>query len=143
TIGLGMFCALSGFDDCAAPDICVTDGVGHVCRQVCAVDGDCTQPPASAGPTAEPRNVGRCLLTLTSSTFLTCTIACNPVTKAGASGCPTGYACGYFSTSSVPELTDCEPTGSLAEGGDCTSANCGAGLVCVSTATTNRCRQVC
>ena len=143
TIGRGMTCALSGFDDCAAPDICVGDGVGHVCRQVCGVSADCTQPAFSAGPTAEPGNVAFCLIALTSSTFSTCTLACNPVPKAGASGCPTGYACGYFHTSAVPELTDCEPMGSVAEGGDCTSTACGAGLVCVSTSTTNRCRQVC
>ena len=104
TIGNGMLCALSGFDDCAAPDICVGDGVGHVCRQVCGVDSDCTAPAVPVGTTPEPGNLAHCLITLTSSTFSTCTLACNPVTKAGASGCPAGYACGYFHTTAALSL---------------------------------------
>jgi hypothetical protein len=143
TVGDGMLCASTGFDDCAAPDICVGDGVGHVCRQVCGVDADCGQRAVAAGTTSEPGNLPRCLITLVSSTFSVCTDACNPVPKAGASGCPQGYACGYFHTATVPELTDCEPPGTVTEGGDCTTAGCAGGLVCVSTATTNRCRQLC
>jgi hypothetical protein len=143
TVGDGMLCASTGFDDCAAPDICVGDGFGHVCRQVCGVDADCSQRAVAAGATSEPGNVPRCLITLVSSTFSVCTVACNPVSKAGASGCPQGYACGYFHTAAVPELTDCEPPGTLGEGGDCTTTGCAGGLVCVSTATTNRCRQLC
>jgi hypothetical protein len=137
-----MLCDLSGFDDCAAPNLCIGDGVGHVCRQVCAVDSDCTQPAVPAG-IPEPGNVGHCLITLTSSAASVCTLACNPVPKVGINVCPQGYACGYFHTTAVPELTDCEPAGTIAEGGDCTSVSCAAGLVCVSAGTTNRCRQIC
>jgi hypothetical protein len=143
TVGDGTLCGSTGFDDCAAPDICVGDGVGHVCRQVCGVDADCAERAVAAGATPEPGNVPRCLITLVSSTFSVCTLACNPVSKAGASGCPQGYTCGYFHTAAAPELTDCEPPGTVAEGGDCTTSGCAGGLVCVSTATTSRCRQLC
>lgn len=143
SIGDGQLCATTGFDDCASPDLCVGDGTAHLCRQACNVGSDCHQPAVSVGATPEPNNLGRCLISIGGTTSKVCTFACNPVAAAGASGCPTGYACLYFQTTPVPEATDCEPEGSAGESADCTTTACGVGLVCVSTGTTQRCRQVC
>ena len=143
TVGDGHICATTGFDDCASPDICIGDGTAHLCRQACNVGTDCHQAAVASGTTAEPNNLGRCLITLGGSTIKVCTLACNPVTNAGPSGCASGYACVYFETTPVPELTDCEPAGLLAENDDCSTADCAPGLVCVSTGTTHRCRQLC
>jgi hypothetical protein len=143
SIGDGQLCATAGVDDCALPDLCVGDGTAHLCRQACNVGTDCHQPAASAGATAEPNNLGRCLISIGGTTSKVCTFACNPVTAAGPAGCPTGYVCEYFQTTAVPEATDCEPAGTAGENADCTTAACGGGLVCVSTGTTERCRQVC
>jgi hypothetical protein len=143
TVGDGRICAVTGFDDCASPDICVGDGTGHLCREACNLGADCRQTAVASGTTAEPNNLGRCLISLTGSSTKVCTFACNPVTAAGASGCPSGYACLYFQTTPVPEATDCEPAGAVGENGDCTTADCAPGLVCVSAGSTNRCRQIC
>jgi hypothetical protein len=143
SVGEGQLCASAGFDDCASPDLCIGDGTAHLCRQACRVGSDCHQPAVSAGATPEPNNLGRCLISLGGTTFEVCTLACNPVAAAGPSGCPAGYACQYFQTTPVPEATDCEPAGTAGENADCTTTACAGGLACVSTGTTQRCRQVC
>jgi hypothetical protein len=147
TVATGMVCGTLNADDCLAGNLCSGDVTGstELCRQFCKVDGDCTQAAVPAGATAEPGNVARCIVTYTGTTAMTCTVACNPVTKAGASGCPTGLACVYGGTTTIPELTDCVTPGATVEGGVCTdSSTCAAGLVCVGpTSGTAHCRQVC
>ena len=114
------------------------------CREFCASDTDCKQAAVPSGSTAEPGNVAHCVIDITSTTWKVCSVACNPVTTAGASGCAAGMGCTYGGTTGVPEFTDCETVGTAVEGATCTyTTDCAAGLVCVNNGTTSHCRDVC
>jgi len=131
-------------DDCVAGDLCTSDGTSEECREFCNTDSDCKQPAVASGSTPEPGNVGHCLITIPGTSYELCSIACNPVTAAGASGCAAGLGCIYSGATGVPELTDCETLGTGAEGAACTStADCAAGLACLNNGTTSYCRTVC
>jgi hypothetical protein len=122
-------------------DLCAQRGPNSSaeCAQFCSTDTDCKQP--AAGPAG---NVGHCLLGLTGTSYMLCTTPCNPVTKAGATGCPMGLACDYAGTQSIPELTDCAPAGTVTEGMACTqSTPCAPGLICIGSGTSGTCRDVC
>ncbi len=143
----GQGCGTGGTDDCVAGDLCSSDSASgtFVCRAFCAADSDCKQAAVPVGGTSEPKNIAYCLVTFMNTTAKACTVACNPVTKAGATGCPTGLACIYGGTATIPELTDCATPGAGADGATCTdTTNCAAGFVCVGAAGgTAHCRQVC
>jgi hypothetical protein len=152
TVGNGGLCS-GNPDNCAGPGLCVGGSTGPTsCRDFCNSDADCTQPPVNSGSTSEPNNKAYCLIGITSNgqstPYKVCTYACNPVTHAGASGCPSGMECAYFwgitSPENVTEATDCEAAGTVGDGGDCTSATCKPGFTCVTNAANqNLCRQVC
>ncbi len=131
-------------DDCSAGNLCADDGTNSICRELCAVDTDCKQAPVSSGSTAEPNNVARCTIDITGTTSKVCTFACNPVSKAGASGCLTGMACTWETETGGPELTDCETVGTAVEGATCTyTSDCASGLACIDNGTSSHCRDVC
>jgi hypothetical protein len=139
-------CGTLGSDDCVAGDLCSADSPTGtaICRPFCNGDGDCKQAAVPSGTTAEPGNVAHCVATFTGTTAKACSFACNPVTKAGASGCAAGLACLYGGTMTIPELTDCATVGTLGDGATCaTATDCKSGFVCVGNGTTNHCRQVC
>jgi hypothetical protein len=150
---LGQLCGGAGNDDCIHADICVneTATVGQ-CRQFCNADTDCMQLPASS-PTAGA-NKPYCVYTLTGGTTRICSVACQPVTKAGPSGCAAGLACHVFGFSAggttIPQATDCGAAGAGTNGASCaTNGNddCAEGFGCVSVTnggtTTKTCRQIC
>jgi hypothetical protein len=94
-------------------------------------------------------NVGHCLLGLTGTSATVCTIPCNPVTAAGASGCPTGTGCTGGGTQTIPEFTTCATVGTGTDGTTCTGdSSCASGYVCLQTTnadggTAATCRQIC
>jgi hypothetical protein len=139
---------------CATGDECAggqePDGGGFLCFQQCTTNSNCTEPPVNSGGTSEPKNGPYCVDVVgTGTTPNICSVPCNPVTNAGATGCPDGLACAYEGSTTIPEYTDCVAAGGVASGGTCkdtTLANsCGAGLVCVvtGTSTSGTCRVVC
>ncbi len=141
---------------CATGDVCAggseADGGGYLCYQTCTGTSSCTAPAVPSGTTSEPKNGPYCVDTITGPPVQKiCSVPCNPVTNAGASGCPDGLACGYAAstTSSPAEYTDCEPAGSVLAGGTCTEAtlatSCDFGLVCIvsGTSSSGTCRYVC
>jgi hypothetical protein len=143
----GQACGTGTSDDCVAGDLCSIDSnsaVTSICRQFCATDGDCKQSAVASGTTAEPGNVAHCIIGYSNTSAMTCTFACNPVTKAGANGCPTGLACVYGGTMTIPELTDCLTPGSGLDGTSCMdSSTCAPGFACVGSGMMGACRQVC
>lgn len=144
----GQQCGTGGSDDCTAGDICSTDSstsTTFICRAFCNADGDCKQGAVTSGGTAEPNNVAHCIITFAGTTQKACTDACNPVTAAGASGCPGSLACIYGGTTTIPELTDCGTPGTGTDGASCVdTTGCAAGYVCVGAgAGSTFCRQVC
>jgi hypothetical protein len=147
TVTLGESCSFSAtsVDDCVGGEVCVAETASvATCHEFCTSDSDCTQPAVASGGTAEPSNVGHCLLQLGQSAVSVCTVACNPVTAAGASGCAPGTACAVGITSAMIEVTDCEAAGMGAEGATCTfSRDCAPGLACIDNGATSHCRQVC
>src|SRR5579862_3982649 len=114
----GQGCGTGGTDDCVAGDLCSSDSASgtFICRAFCAADTDCKQAAVPVGGTSEPGNVAHCLVTFMNTTAKACTVACNPVTKAGATLCPTGLACIYGGTATIPELTDCATPGAGTDG---------------------------
>ncbi len=156
TIATGGVCG--GPNNCASGDLCAggtqdDGGPGtFVCLQLCNADGGvpkCTGGAVASGSTSEPKNLPYCLISITNSTppESVCTMPCNPVNLAGASGCPAGLSCLYEGTTTIPELTDCEPPGPLAEGAACTGAtvdtSCGDGMTCVGSGSNFTCTYVC
>ncbi len=143
----GAICGAASSDDCLKGSLCTQEATGlDQCRPFCNADTDCKQ--AAQGGVAT--NVGHCLVTLSMSTAKVCTIACQPVTKAGASGCATGLGCEVFGDTATTQATDCAKLGAGGDGADCTTnktADCAPGSVCVgvtSGATTlYHCRLVC
>jgi hypothetical protein len=129
-------------DDCSAGGLCTKESASYgVCRPFCVGDGDCKQPPVSG----EPQNRARCAITFAGSEGRACTIACNPVTGAGGTGCPGPLGCEVFGTPDLPEVTDCTMLGSGGDGFDCSAQGnpaCALGFTCV-TAGARRCRKVC
>ncbi len=81
--------------------------------------------------------------TVTSTAYPLCTVACNPVSAAGPSGCLAHQLCVYTVTPSGVDTTDCQGSYAGIEGNACSvSTDCDVGLVCVGRAQTH-CRQVC
>lgn len=135
-------------DNCAASSICIPDyslgssTANMICRQFCASDNDCTQPAQTGGAANKPH----CTIDVASTGLKVCTVACNPVTAAGPSGCPTYWYCDVFSTATLSEATDCEYNfgNGTPEGYGCNSnSDCGNGHSCVDNGTTKKCRQNC
>jgi hypothetical protein len=144
TVALGQACNAAA-DDCVHGTQCIADPTTPtlaVCRQLCNTDADCTQ----AAPAGESGNVAHCLLTLSSAGKL-CTLACNPVLAAGASGCPSGLACTLSSSPSVVAYTDCYLAASTnVPGSSCSLPQnaCATGSFCAGSAQgTGTCRQLC
>jgi hypothetical protein len=130
-------------DDCLHGNECTTE---RQCRAYCNSDADCKQPPVAAGPTAEPKNIPRCLFTTSSPTAKLCTVPCNPVTAAGATSCAGSLACEAFGNGSngILEATDCEPPGAGSNGATCvTNGDCAAGFGCFTFNGRSLCRLVC
>ena len=153
TIVSGQACG-PNVGNCSAGTLCIQDSVSaitDVCHQFCNTDTDCTAAAVPAGSTAEPNNVGHCLLDLPGTSATVCTIPCNPAPAAGPSGCPTGTGCMYGAdaNSGIPELTSCGTVGAGTDGIACTTTtDCSGGFTCISTtssggAVTAACRQVC
>lgn len=149
TTANGQSCPSSGMDPCVKGDLCTTDSPdasAGICRMFCAMDSNCTQMAVPSGPTPEPNNTAHCLFTITGTPYKVCTVACNPVSAAGPSGCPAGEGCVYGGTTMppIPELTDCETVGTGTDGTACsTTALCASGFVCVNNGSATICRQVC
>jgi hypothetical protein len=145
---VGELCGSCG-DDCARTEQCLLPGGaggGGVCEQFCGNDSDCKQAPVAVGTTQEASNLGHCLFQIDASQPASprvCSVACNPVAVVGSSGCPTKSGCFYSANGSIPEFTFCGPTGSVGDGGDCSSASCMAGLSCLAVSTQFHCRPVC
>ena len=146
TVGDGQLCG-GAAGNCSRGGICVGNGTIDSCADFCAIDGDCKQPAVPSGTTPEPGNVGRCVFTLTGTPYSLCSFACNPVPKAGAAGCPTGYGCYFGATMTIPELTYCNlpAMGEIPVDGDCTAATapCAPGSECIGTAAKATCRASC
>jgi len=147
TKGNGQLCGPAS-DDCAKGNLCTVESASLLqCRQFCAADSDCKQGAAPGGA----QNTPHCLLTFTGTTAKVCTVACNPVLAAGASGCATGLGCQVFATATIPEATDCALAGAGGDGADCTTngtSDCQGGFTCVQVTGTggtvvNHCRKVC
>jgi hypothetical protein len=146
---LGQLCGATGDDDCVQRSQCISETMTiNQCRDACLTDSDCTQPAASS-PVAGA-NKPHCLIGLTDTTFKVCTVACQPVTAAGASGCATGLACqvfGYMSGGvTIPEATDCAGPGAGTDGSSCATngnGDCAAGFGCVNVGGTKKCRKLC
>jgi hypothetical protein len=134
-------------DDCVRTAQCLfPGGSGGVCEQFCTVDGDCKQSAVAVGPTPEPMNIGHCLFKLGTQMGAPglCSVACNPVSSQGASGCPTGSGCVYAGFGSVPEYTFCNQAGTAGDGQDCsTSFICQPGFSCIGVGAGLKCRAVC
>src|SRR5262249_53554328 len=72
-----------------------------------------------------------------------CTVACNPVSSQGASGCPAGSVCAYRSNNVVLEFTNCERAGTGTDGQPCdVDFHCAPGFSCVQS-TGQLCRALC
>jgi formylglycine-generating enzyme required for sulfatase activity len=141
TIALGQLCNAAA-DDCIHGTQCIADATTPtlaICRQLCSSDADCTQ----AAPAGESGNVAHCLITLSSAKL--CTIACNPVPAAGASGCASGLACTLASAPSVAAYTDCYLSASSTNmpGSSCSVPQnaCASGSFCPQGS--GICRQIC
>src|SRR5262249_24107704 len=100
----GSPCGTTGVDNCVAGDRSSVDSASAstaMCRQFCNTDANCTQAAVKSGSTTEAKNTAHCIITYSGTTQMACTFACNPVTHAGAAGCPTGLACFYGGTSTI------------------------------------------
>src|SRR5262249_674078 len=100
-------------------------------------------PAASVGATAEPSNIGHCVFNSGVGGPAICSLPCNPVAMAGASGCPSDAACIYSATGTIPEFTFCGPAASVGHGQDCAAQQCQIGLSCLAVNTQFHCRPVC
>lgn len=135
-------------DDCVKGTLCTGETASlSQCRQFCIADGDCKQ--AAIGPTG---NIPHCIIGITGAMQEVCTVACNPVLAAGASGCGAGLACQVFRTMAIPQATDCSVGGAGGDAADCKvngNRDCMAGFGCVSVTnmttmvTESRCRKLC
>ena len=127
---------------CAKGDSCL--GPVPTCRRSCENETDCLGTAIPVGDGAEPRNIARC----SSKEFYgngapTCTVPCNPVPLAGASGCASGLGCNYLGYETT-DYTDCQPPGEAEEGEPCTpQLNCRMGPSCVGLTDLSVCRVVC
>lgn len=134
-------------DSCVRTAQCLFPGGGNkgVCTQFCGNDSDCKQSPVSVGGTAEPINIGHCLFMIGVSTGpRICSVACNPVSSQGASGCPPGAGCVYAGFGSTPEYTFCNQAGTAGDGQDCsTTFVCQPGFSCIGVGQGLKCRAVC
>ncbi len=149
TTAIGQTCSADPDDDCVRGSQCLfpgdlTPGNG-VCEQFCAAEGDCHQPPVSVGGTALPANGPHCLFSFSGSgPPLLCSVACNPVSSQGTSGCPTGSVCVYGSNSMFPEFTFCDRAATGTDGQACdANSRCAPGFNCVEVGTDTRCRAMC
>lgn len=129
TVGVGGTCA--ALNDCDAGSVCLGTGV---CAQLCCSATDCPSgqsctPLGDGSGNPLPNGVG----------FCHAATACTPVPN---TGCMTGYQC---TTTMSDGSTDCFTTGTVAEGGDCSTENCQEGLGCfnMGAGTTGHCFRFC
>jgi hypothetical protein len=120
--------------ECKAGYSCIDDGTTNPswCARFCNVDGDCTGTGS------------RCVDELTGNGqplgVVVCSNACDPYAQ---TGCPTGMGCLPFNDT-AGDFTDCAYMGTKSVGQSCTtSAECGDGLMCVSSGTTTTCKRIC
>jgi hypothetical protein len=141
-------CATDPQDNCARGTQCLFPGdfgpADGICEQFCAKESDCTQPAVSVGGTTLPNNKAHCIIPFSGSGPADlCSLACNPVSSRGASGCPSGSVCVYESNATFPEFTFCDRAGSGTDGQPCT-ARCATGFNCLlNTAGMSLCRAMC
>ena len=154
TVTLGHSCTTTP-DDCQAGDECEANF--KYCARLCHTDSDC---PTTAGPLSAS-NVARCgsfdsgaYAAGPANTFR-CTLPCNPVPAAGASGCVSGTKCDQYGAGGGGggggggsggsfNYTDCYYAGTGTDGANCTySSDCAVGYVCVGGSTTPHCRMYC
>jgi hypothetical protein len=146
---VGQLCTTAPADDCQRTTQCLFPGDpvpgNGLCEQICAGDSDCHQPPVSVGGTSLPANAPHCLFAAAGASGpLYCSVACNPVSHQGASGCPTGSVCVYGSNGKFPEFTFCDRAGTGTDGQPCDgNFRCAPGFNCVQIAQTTRCRALC
>jgi hypothetical protein len=99
-----------------------------VCSRLCITDVDC------------PGRGSYCVFSLGSSARV-CSVPCEP---ANGTGCPSGYACRWYSGGPVGYYTDCEPEGTVPLDGLCSSSSdCQADLRCVNFLGDSVCTAVC
>jgi hypothetical protein len=148
----GSICSASS-DDCVHSNVCLPENMAGTllqCRQACNTDADCKQ--GAAGGVAN--NTPHCIVTYTGTSQSFCTVDCQPVTAAGASGCATGLACQVFGFQmpgvdmgmNLLPATDCSGPGAGGDGANCATngdGDCQAGYACVNVGTASHCRQNC
>jgi hypothetical protein len=131
-------------DDCVKGSLCTSESMTlNQCRAFCGADTDCTATPVNGIG-------GKCIITLTGSTYKLCTVPCNPV-FGQPTGCATGLGCEVFGVMGGGQGTDCTVMGSGGDGADCATngnADCQSGFTCVNVmlsggGTVKKCRRVC
>jgi hypothetical protein len=147
TIVVGASCDPDSGARCEKSALCLADssaGFDRICRQMCDVQFDeyCTLPP---GP-GSSKNAPHCQQIELGTSIGLCTLPCNPVTAAGASGCPAGSRC-FYQPRVLAEITDCNTIdGTLTDGAACTRVvDCAPGFGCMQVGATSSyaCREVC
>lgn len=129
TVAVGGAC--TALNDCDAGSVCLGTGT---CAKLCCSATDCPTgqsctPLGDGSGNPLPNGVG----------FCHAPTACTPVPN---TGCAAMQQC---TTTAADGSTDCFPTGPVAEGGDCSSDNCAAGLGCfnMGAGTAGHCYRFC
>jgi hypothetical protein len=129
--------------DCAPGNVCL-DNPDSVCRRLCSADYDCRTTPGNQLPVSSS-NVAYCNFTYSSTSYVTCSIPCNPVAAIGGTGCGAGKCSVYSLAAGQAEYSDCGTAGTGAEGDTCAGDyTCAAGLNCFSSnGGPSHCRRMC
>jgi hypothetical protein len=140
-------CVIAPLDNCARGTQCLFQGslTDGICEQFCSSDSNCTQPAVNVGGTALPNNRAHCLFQFGGTGPVNlCSLACNPVSSQGPSGCPSGSGCIYGSNATFSEITFCDRAGTAGDGQPCNSSfRCAAGFNCVGVGSSFICRAMC
>jgi hypothetical protein len=147
TVGVAQPCSVNPVDNCVRGTQCLFQGslTDGVCEEFCAGENDCTQAPVAVGGTSLSNNRPHCLFQFGGSGPINlCSLACNPVSSQGASGCPPGSGCVYGSNATFPEYTFCDRAGSGTDGQPCDgNFRCAAGFNCAGVNQSFICRAMC
>jgi hypothetical protein len=150
TATVAQSCTTDPADSCARGTQCLFPGdfgpTNGICEQFCGKESDCTQAAVSVAGMSLPANRAHCIFQLNGAGPIDlCSVACNPVSSRGSSGCPSGSVCVYGSNASFPEFTFCDRAGTGTDGQSCNSSSrCAPGFNCLlNTNSMMICRAVC
>jgi hypothetical protein len=132
---VGQSCAIAFPDTCIKGTVCNGPTTASTfCRQFCSKTADCTQPAPAGQPTNDP------VCAFEFGSFKVCSTPCNPVPKAGPSGCVSGVGCVFGNLNGV-YVTDCNHiAGAGTNDAPCTKeSDCADGYLCTGT----KCRAYC